>query len=156
MCSNNTQPDERMKVTFLGSGTSQGVPVIGCSCEVCRSLDFRDKRLRASIQVELSNQSFVVDTGPDFRQQMLRERVKRIDAILFTHAHRDHTAGLDDVRAYNFLQNMDMPVYGTQTVLDQLKVEYAYAFTKNYYPAIPRLTLNAINGEAFTVNGISF
>lgn len=143
-----------MKVTFLGSGTSQGVPVIGCSCEVCSSLDFRDKRLRSSVQIEVSNQSFVVDTGPDFRQQMLRERVKRIDAILFTHAHRDHTAGLDDVRAYNFMQRMDMPVYGTQPVLDQLKIEFAYAFMKDSYPGIPRLLLNLIDDKPFTINGI--
>jgi phosphoribosyl 1,2-cyclic phosphate phosphodiesterase len=143
-----------MKITFLGSGTSQGVPVIGCTCEVCTSLDFRDKRLRSSIHVELSHQSFVVDTGPDFRQQMLRERVKRIDALLFTHGHRDHTAGLDDVRAYNFMQKMDMPVYGAQPVLDQLKIEYAYAFIKNSYPGIPRLLLNLIDDEPFSVNGI--
>ena len=143
-----------MKVTFLGSGTSQGVPVIGCTCEVCTSLDFRDKRLRSSIHVEIREQSFVVDTGPDFRQQMLRERVKRIDAILFTHAHRDHTAGLDDVRAYNFMQKMDMPVYGTQPVLDQLKIEYAYAFVKDSYPGIPRLLFHLIDDSSFTVNGI--
>jgi phosphoribosyl 1,2-cyclic phosphate phosphodiesterase len=143
-----------MKVTFLGTGTSQGVPVIGCTCEVCQSLDFRDKRLRTSIHLEIENQSFVVDTGPDFRQQMLRERIKRIDAIFFTHAHRDHTAGLDDVRAYNFLQEMDMPVYGTKPVLEQLEVEYAYAFTKHYYPGIPRITLNQIDGQSFPVNGV--
>lgn len=143
-----------MKVTFLGSGTSQGVPVIGCTCEVCTSLDFRDKRLRSSIQVEISNQSFVIDTGPDFRQQMLRERVKRIDAILFTHAHRDHTAGLDDVRAYNFMQRMDMPVYGQQQVLDQLRVEYAYAFAKDSYPGIPRLLLELIDEAPFSINGV--
>jgi phosphoribosyl 1,2-cyclic phosphate phosphodiesterase len=143
-----------MNITFLGTGTSQGVPVIGCSCEVCTSLDFRDKRLRSSVQVEVSNQSFVIDTGPDFRQQMLRERVKRIDAILFTHAHRDHTAGLDDVRAYNFMQKMDMPVYGRQQVLDQLKIEYAYAFVKDSYPGIPRLLLNLIEEDSFTINGV--
>jgi phosphoribosyl 1,2-cyclic phosphate phosphodiesterase len=143
-----------MKVTFLGTGTSQGVPVIGCTCEVCQSLDFRDKRLRTSIHVEIDNNSFVVDTGPDFRQQMLREKIRRIDAVLFTHAHRDHTAGLDDVRAYNFMQHMDMPIYGTQPVLDQLQIEYAYAFAKQYYPGIPRLTLNLIDG-AFNINGSS-
>jgi phosphoribosyl 1,2-cyclic phosphate phosphodiesterase len=141
-----------MEVTFLGTGTSQGVPVIGCTCDVCMSLDFRDKRLRTSIHLELDNNSFVIDTGPDFRQQMLREKIKRIDAVLFTHAHRDHTAGLDDVRAYNFMQQMDMPIYGTQPVLDQLQVEYAYAFAKQYYPGIPRLTLNRIDG-AFDING---
>ena len=143
-----------MKITFLGTGTSQGVPVIGCSCEVCTSLDFRDKRLRSSIQIEISQRSFVVDTGPDFRQQMLRERVRRIDAILFTHAHRDHTAGLDDVRAYNFLQQMDMPVYGRQEVLDQLKIEYAYAFNKESYPGIPRLLLNFIDSKPFSIDGV--
>lgn len=144
-----------MKVTFLGTGTSQGVPVIGCTCEVCRSLDYRDKRLRTSILIETGYQSFIIDTGPDFRQQMLREQVKRIDAVIFTHAHRDHTAGLDDVRAYNFMQEMDMPVYGTKPVLDQLKVEYAYAFAKEFYPGIPRLTLNLIEEDAFTLNGVS-
>lgn len=145
-----------MKVTFLGTGTSQGVPVIGCTCEVCRSLDYRDKRLRTSILMEIGEQTFVIDTGPDFRQQMLREQVKRVDAVIFTHAHRDHTAGLDDVRAYNFLQHMDMPVYGTSQVLAQLKVEYAYAFVAEYYPGIPRLSLNTIDGENFSVNGVSF
>jgi phosphoribosyl 1,2-cyclic phosphate phosphodiesterase len=141
-------------VTFLGTGTSQGVPVIACSCEVCTSLDYRDKRLRTSIHVSIDNQSFIIDTGPDFRQQMLRERIPRVDAVLFTHAHRDHTAGLDDVRAYNFLQEMDMPVYGTQPVLDQLKIEYAYAFSDFKYPGIPRLLLNEIKNKAFTVNGV--
>jgi phosphoribosyl 1,2-cyclic phosphate phosphodiesterase len=144
-----------LKITFLGSGTSQGVPVIGCSCEVCQSLDYRDKRLRTSIQVEVSGQSFIVDTGPDFRQQMLRENVKRVDAVIFTHAHRDHTAGLDDVRAYNFMQEMDMPVYGAQPTLDQLRVEYAYAFAKDSYPGIPRLLLNLIEEKPFTINGVT-
>ncbi len=144
-----------MKITFLGTGTSQGVPVIGCSCEVCTSLDFRDKRLRSSVQIEISQRSFVIDTGPDFRQQMLRERVRRIDAILFTHAHRDHTAGLDDVRAYNFMQQMDMPVYGRQEVLDQLRIEYAYAFNKESYPGIPRLLLNLIDTKPFSIDGVN-
>jgi len=144
-----------LKVTFLGTGTSQGVPVIGCTCEVCRSLDYRDKRLRTSVLLEVADQCFVVDTGPDFRQQMLREQVNRIDAVLFTHAHRDHTAGLDDVRAYNFMHQMDMPVYGTSEVLEQLRREYAYAFTKEYYPGIPRLDLHTIDGKPFSVNGIT-
>lgn len=141
-----------MKVTFLGTGTSQGVPVIGCTCDVCTSLDYRDKRLRTSILIEHKNQTIVVDTGPDFRQQMLRENVKRVDAILFTHAHRDHTAGLDDVRAYNFIQQMDMPIYGTRPVLDQLRIEYAYAFAAEYYPGIPRLDLQEIDDSPFSVN----
>lgn len=145
-----------MKITFLGTGTSQGVPVIGCTCEVCSSLDFRDKRLRTSILIEADDQTLVVDTGPDFRQQMLREQVKRLDAVIFTHAHRDHTAGLDDVRAYNYMQQSDMPVYGTAPVLEQLRIEYAYAFVKESYPGIPRLSLHTIDGQPFTVNGISF
>ena len=130
--------------------------MIGCTCEVCSSLDFRDKRLRTSILVEIGEQTFVVDTGPDFRQQMLREQVKRLDAVIFTHAHRDHTAGLDDVRAYNYLQQSDMPVYATTPVLEQLRVEYAYAFVKESYPGIPRLNLNTIDGQPFTVNGVPF
>jgi phosphoribosyl 1,2-cyclic phosphate phosphodiesterase len=143
-----------LNITFLGTGTSQGVPVIGCKCAVCTSLDFRDKRLRTSLHIEIQNQSIVIDAGPDFRQQMLRENITRLDSILFTHAHRDHTAGLDDVRAYNFLQGIDMPVYGTVPTLDQLKVEYAYAFTPHAYPGLPRLTLHEIDDRPFSVNGI--
>ncbi|NBW39249.1 MAG: MBL fold metallo-hydrolase [Cytophagia bacterium] len=144
-----------MIVTFLGTGTSQGVPVIGCTCHICTSLDYRDKRLRTSVHIEVNKQSFVVDTGPDFRQQVLREKIKRLDAILFTHAHRDHTAGLDDVRAYNFMQAMDMPVYGSAEVLAQLKVEYAYAFAEIKYPGIPRLLLNEINHQPFSINQVN-
>jgi phosphoribosyl 1,2-cyclic phosphate phosphodiesterase len=144
-----------LNVTFLGTGTSQGVPVIGCTCEVCTSLDFRDKRLRTSITISVSGQTFVVDTGPDFRQQMLRERVNKVDAVLLTHAHRDHTAGLDDVRAYNFLHQMDMPVYGTQQVLDQIRIEFAYAFAEQYYPGIPRFNLRLVDNEPFVINGVS-
>lgn len=143
-----------MKITFLGTGTSQGVPVIGCTCPVCRSLDYRDKRLRTSLHIAVNNQSFVIDTGPDFRQQMLRENINRLDAVIFTHAHRDHTAGLDDVRAYNFMQEMDMPVYGTPPTLEQLKVEYAYAFAKESYPGIPRLLLHVIDQQPFSINGV--
>lgn len=144
-----------MNITFLGTGTSQGVPVIGCQCPVCTSLDFRDKRLRTSIHVAIGGKSIVVDTGPDFRQQMLREHITRLDAVIFTHAHRDHTAGLDDVRAYNFMQQMDMPVYGTRPTLDQLRVEYAYAFHPNAYPGLPRITLNEIDENPFSIHGTS-
>lgn len=144
-----------MTITFLGTGTSQGVPVIACECEVCRSLDFRDKRLRTSIHIAVGGQSFVIDTGPDFRAQMLRENISHIDAVIFTHAHRDHTAGLDDVRAYNFRQQMDMPVYGTEATLQQLQGDFAYAFQKDAYPGIPRLQLNEINDQRFSINGIS-
>jgi phosphoribosyl 1,2-cyclic phosphate phosphodiesterase len=117
-------------------------------------LDYRDKRLRTSAYVEFEGKYFIIDTGPDFRQQMLRENVGRVDAVIFTHAHRDHTAGLDDVRAYNFLQEMDMPVYGSSAVLDQLRLEYAYAFAEDRYPGIPRLNLNQIDDREFDINGI--
>jgi phosphoribosyl 1,2-cyclic phosphate phosphodiesterase len=141
-----------LKVTFLGTGTSQGVPVIGCSCEVCRSLDYRDKRLRSSIHIADDELSLVIDTGPDFRQQMLRESINRLDGIIFTHAHRDHTAGLDDVRAYNFIQHIDMPVYGTTATLNQLKSDFAYIFGAANYPGLPRLKLLEIDEEPFTIN----
>ena len=144
-----------MIVTFLGTGTSQGVPVIGCSCEVCRSLDFRDKRLRTSLHLQTDNLSIVIDTGPDFRQQMLRESIPEIHAVVFTHAHRDHVAGLDDVRAYNFLQKMDIPVYGTKEVFDQIKREFDYIFNSNPYPGIPRLELHEISNEPFSIHGLS-
>jgi phosphoribosyl 1,2-cyclic phosphate phosphodiesterase len=142
-----------LKVTFLGTGTSQGVPVIGCECEVCRSLDYRDKRLRSSVHVQVEDQSLVIDTGPDFRQQMLREHINRLDAVLFTHSHKDHIAGLDDVRAYNYLQHVDMPVYGNADVLAQLKTEFYYAFEKNKYPGIPQLKLHEIT-EPFSIEAV--
>ena len=139
-----------MKVTFLGTGTSQGVPVIGCTCEVCSSVDYRDKRLRSSILIETDAFQVVVDTGPDFRQQMLRERVRRLDAVLFTHAHKDHTAGMDDIRSFNFLQRKDMPIYGEIDVLEQLKSEFAYIFMAKKYPRIPQVALNTITTAPFS------
>ena len=143
-----------MKVTFLGTGTSQGVPVIGCQCDVCMSVDYRDKRLRSSIYVEVNGVHIVVDTGPDFRQQMLRERIRNLDAVLFTHAHKDHTAGLDDIRSFNFLQRKDMPLYATTPVLEQLKQEFSYIFTNQSYPGVPRAELHPITNTTFDVNGI--
>ncbi len=144
-----------MRVTLLGTGTSQGVPVIGCACPVCRSIDFRDKRLRTAVHVQIGEISLVIDTGPDFRQQMLRENIVRLDAILFTHEHKDHTAGLDDVRAYNFRQNRDMPVYGYKRVLDILRRDFGYAFEEVKYPGVPQIQLHEISSEPFTVEGIS-
>ena len=143
-----------MIVTFLGTGTSQGVPVIACSCEVCNSLDFRNKRLRVSVHVAVGGKSFVIDTGPDFRQQMLQERIEKLDAILFTHEHKDHTAGLDDVRAFNFRQKKNMPAYGRPSVLDQLKKEFAYAFAEVKYPGTPNIDLKTIDNKAFEVEGV--
>ncbi len=144
-----------MKVTFLGTGTSQGVPVIGCDCEVCQSLDYRDKRLRSSIHINVEGKSFVIDTGPDFRQQMLRERIKKLDAVVFTHSHKDHIAGLDDVRAYNFLQMKSMPIYGTKQLHEQLKTEFYYAFSHERYPGIPQLDLIEIDEHPVEVDGIT-
>lgn len=143
-----------MKVTFLGTGTSQGVPVIGCDCEVCQSLDFRDKRLRSSLFVETEKVNLVIDTGPDFRQQMLREGVNRLDAVLFTHEHKDHTAGMDDIRSFNFKQRKDMPIFARAHVLNQLKREFAYVFAQNKYPGVPQVAIHEIENSPFEVNGL--
>lgn len=140
-----------MTITFLGTGTSQGVPVIACDCEVCNSLDYRDKRTRSSIHVEIDGLSLVVDTGPDFRSQMLRERIKHVDAILYTHAHKDHTAGMDDVRSFNFKQKMDMPIYAEEPVIDQLKQEFSYVFADVKYPGVPRVETHLISNEPFRI-----
>ena len=132
------------------------MPLIGCQCAVCQSLDYRDKRLRVSVLIETQGKNFVIDTGPDFRQQMLRERVSQLDAVLFTHQHKDHTAGLDDVRAFNFLQRQDMPVYARSQVLDQLKAEFAYVFADKKYPGIPRIQLHEITHQPFCIEGVTF
>lgn len=142
-----------MVITFLGTGTSQGVPVIGCTCQVCQSLDFRDKRLRTSLHLQVAGKSLVFDTGPDFRQQMLRQRIHQLDAVIFTHEHKDHTAGLDDVRAYNFRQKKDMPIYGHPRVINQLKQEFAYAFADHRYPGVPLLEVHEIGNDPFQIDG---
>lgn len=146
-----------MKVTFLGTGTSSGVPMIGCTCEVCRSLDHRDHRLRVSVHVAVAGRSFVIDSGPDFRQQMLRARITELDALLFTHEHKDHTAGLDDIRAFNFRQQTDMPVFGEPRVLHQLQQEFSYIFAEHKYPGVPRVRLHPIerDDEPFDVLGVA-
>src|SRR5437868_12360295 len=133
-----------MKVTFLGTGTSQGVPVIACSCEVCTSADEKDKRLRTSILIEHNGKNVVIDTGPDFRQQMLREKVKKLDAVVFTHEHKDHIAGLDEVRAFNFIHQIVMPVYASERVQQAIKREFAYIFSGEDYPGIPKVELKTI------------
>ncbi|HTF22178.1 MAG TPA: MBL fold metallo-hydrolase [Chryseolinea sp.] len=143
-----------MKVVFLGTGTSQGVPIIGCGCEVCRSLDYRDKRLRTSAYIEVGDKRIVIDTGPDFRQQMLRESIAHLDAVLFTHAHRDHTAGLDDIRAFNFIQEMDIPAYATVDVLRQLQTDFEYIFSKQHYFGLPRLELHEIGSLPFSIGDV--
>ncbi|UZR94534.1 MBL fold metallo-hydrolase [Chondrinema litorale] len=145
-----------MKVTFLGTGTSQGVPVIGSDDPVCLSIDFRDKRLRSSILIENDDQTFVIDTGPDFRQQMLRERIKKLDAVIFTHQHKDHTAGLDDIRSFYFKQEKDMPVYAKKEVIEQLKMEFAYMFAQFKYPGVASLDIHEINNEPFRIGSTTF
>ena len=143
-----------MKLTFLGTGTSQGVPVIGCNCDVCRSEDRRDRRLRTSAMVEIGDLRLVIDAGPDFRYQMLREGVTRLDAILLTHQHKDHTAGIDDVRAFNFVDYptiRTMHIYGNEPTIERVKMEYDYAFAENKYRGVPVIELHTID-EQQTLN----
>jgi phosphoribosyl 1,2-cyclic phosphate phosphodiesterase len=143
-----------LKVTFLGTGTSQGVPVIGCDCPVCSSLDFRDKRTRCAVHIEVDGKSFVIDTGPDFRTQMLRERITKLDAVIFTHEHKDHTAGLDDIRPFNFSQKKDMPIYGSKKVLTQIKKEFSYIFEEVKYPGVPSVIPYEISNDPFFAEDI--
>lgn len=144
-----------MNVTFLGTGTSGGIPVLTCNCQVCNSLDFRDKRLRASVWIEVDGKSFVIDTGPDFRQQALRERISHIDAILYTHEHKDHTAGMDDIRPYNYLHGIKhLNLYARPSVGKQLQKEFYYAFQETKYPGVPLINLYAIENQDFIVEGI--
>lgn len=145
-----------MKITVLGSGTSQGVPVIACDCEVCRSIDFRDNRLRPAIHIEVDGTSIVIDTGPDFRQQMLRANIKRVDAVLYTHQHKDHTAGMDDLRSFNFRQKEDIPIYGRQSVIDQLKKEFEYIFVdpNQKYPGVLNVEVSIIENKPFYIQDV--
>lgn len=144
-----------MKITMLGTGTSQGVPVIACDCKVCSSTDQKDKRLRCSVMISIDGQNYCIDSGPDFRQQMLRESVKTLSGILFTHEHKDHVAGLDDVRAFNFREKKDMNVYCSEPVEVALRREFHYAFAENKYPGVPGLKIVPINKSPFVLpNGV--
>ncbi|MFT7612295.1 MAG: phosphoribosyl 1,2-cyclic phosphate phosphodiesterase [Parvicellaceae bacterium] len=144
-----------MKLTFLGTGTSQGIPVIGCKCEVCTSEDSKDKRLRTSAMVEVNGTRIVFDAGPDFRQQMLRTEVDQLDAVVFTHEHKDHVAGLDDVRPFNYMTKKDFQIYCTERVFETLKREYRYVFDDSFtYPGIPKVNPNFITNAAFEVKGV--
>lgn len=143
-----------MKVTFLGTGTSQGIPIIACECEVCRSADPKNNRLRTSILVESDQAKIVIDSGPDFRQQLLRQQLKTLDAVVFTHEHKDHIAGLDEVRAFNYFNKMRMPVYATERVQQALKREFAYIFSDEKYPGIPEIDLFTVTDEPFKVKDI--
>ena len=145
-----------MTITITGSGTSQGVPVIGCECYVCNSEDSKDKRLRSSIHIKYNNNSIVVDTGPDFRQQMINSKIKKLDAVLFTHEHKDHVAGLDDVRAFNFIQKKPIEVYCSENVFKALKREFHYIFDPKFkYPGIPSINRHKISKEkTFKINEV--
>ena len=143
-----------MKITFLGTGTSAGVPLIGCTCSVCTSDNDKDKRLRSSVLIEINNQVLVLDTGPDFRQQMLRENVSNLSAVLFTHEHKDHVAGLDDIRAFNFILKKKIDVYVNNQVEIALKREFPYIFSGVKYPGIPQINLNRIKNKPFEINGL--
>jgi phosphoribosyl 1,2-cyclic phosphate phosphodiesterase len=142
-------------VTLLGTGTSQGVPVIGCDCAVCGSEDTKDQRLRAAVLLDFGHMHIVIDAGPDFRQQMLRFGVKKLDAILITHEHNDHVIGLDDVRPFNFRQEMDMPIWALPRVISELKERFSYAFASEKYPGAPGFDTNFISfQENININGI--
>ena len=145
-----------MKVYFLGTGTSQGIPVIGSNHPVCKSTDFKDKRLRVSVWVSWENYSFVIDCGPDFRQQMLSSNCQKVEGILFTHEHSDHTAGIDDIRPFNFKQG-EIPIYAHQRVIDNLRRRFEYVFeTVNKYPGAPSVaTIEVVNNQPFSLGNKS-
>lgn len=143
-----------LKITFLGTGTSSGVPMIACHCKVCTSTNKKDKRLRSSIMVQSATTTLVVDTTPDFRYQMLRQNVDNVDAILFTHPHKDHVAGLDDIKAFNYFQKKAIDVYANELTQKALKNEFYYIFAEHKYPGVPDINLHLINDEPFLVGDI--
>jgi phosphoribosyl 1,2-cyclic phosphate phosphodiesterase len=143
-----------MEVTFLGTGSSHGIPVIGCNCDICKSDDEKNKRLRSSVAINIKGLNIIIDTGPDFRQQMLREKITRIDAVLLTHEHKDHTAGIDDLRAFNYLMKSSVNVYAEDRVLRKLKQEYRYIFKKDKYPGAPDIDLFEVSNDMFFIENI--
>ena len=144
-----------MRITFLGTGTSQGVPVITCGCEVCTSSDQRNKRLRTSVLIETDDKTFVIDSGPDFRYQMLRAGVKDLDAIIYTHEHKDHIAGLDDIRPFNYLLNKTIDIYADHRVQDALRREFNYIFSEVKYHGLPQIKLHTLTNEVFNIGNTS-
>lgn len=143
-----------MEITFLGTGTSQGVPMIACSCDVCTSDHPKDKRLRSSILIRMNGLNIVVDTTPDFRYQMLRTQVTHLDAILITHSHKDHIAGMDDVRAFNYFQKGPVDIYATAASQAIIRKEFSYVFADKKYPGIPEITLHTIDKDDFEIAGV--
>jgi len=143
-----------MEVIILGSGTSQGIPVIGCNCNVCRSSDPKDKRLRTSVLIKSEGLNILIDAGPDFRQQMLREGIDKLDAIILTHEHRDHIGGLDDIRAFNYINRAPMSIYAEKRVLNAVEKEFSYAFSNSEYPGIPKFDFRTITEEVFYIENL--
>ena len=141
-----------MKITLLGTGTSQGVPIIGCTCDVCLSTDSKDRRFRTSAFVEVGNDKFLLDAGPDLRMQLLNNHITEITAVLLTHEHKDHLAGLDDVRPINFKMKRTLPIYGLPRVLNVVKKDYDYAFKVSKYPGVPDLTVVPVYEEPFYIH----
>lgn len=151
------EPSEQLTITVLGSGTSVGVPTIGCTCDVCRSEDPRDQRLRPSVALRWNGHCVVIDTGPDFRQQALRARLSRIDAVLYTHGHADHILGLDDLRPFNFFQHEIIPVYGSEETLTIIRRVFDYIFHAGPTESSrPRIRTQAFNGSPIEVQGLEF
>lgn len=142
-----------MRITFLGTGTSQGVPVIGCKCEVCKSQNKKDKRLRSSVLIEEDNKNIVIDTGPDLRQQSLKNNLCKIDFVLYTHAHRDHVSGIDELRSFNFIQKEEIHGFGNRELVNQLKKDYSYIFQNQKYPGLPKVNLKIVD-EKFNHEGV--
>lgn len=146
-------PIQSFTVTFLGTGTSQGVPMIACNCNVCHSKNIKDKRLRSSVLLTINGRNYVIDTGPDFRYQMLRENVQELDGVLFTHEHKDHTGGLDDVRPFNYFLNKDIDLYCNDLVEKAIKRDFYYAFSENPYPGVPKYNVIHIDkNHTFLLN----
>jgi len=143
-----------MEITLLGTGTSQGVPIIGCNCETCTSTDSRDNRLRTSAMIKVNGRTIIIDAGPDFRQQMLREKVSKIDALLLTHEHKDHIGGLDDIRPFNFLQHQAIDIYCESNVQTTIRREFSYSFSEQKYPGVPEMNLKTIDESTFSIDDI--